>query len=91
MTVADEDDDDRGYRLVVEDLQALLSTPVGRRVLWRLIERTGLFGSSFSESATTAAYSEGRRSVGIELMDWVQREAPNRWIEMVQEALGTVR
>lgn len=44
----------------------LLNTPDGRVFLFRMIETTGVFASSFTGNSTTF-FNEGRRSVGLEL------------------------
>lgn len=71
----------------VADLQAVMNTPAGRRLLWRLIEGTsGAFGLSHAgESTHETAFNEGRRAVGLELMADVQREAPTLYVQMLAE------
>lgn len=44
----------------------LLNNPDGKLLLFRLIEETGVFASSFTGNSTTF-YNEGRRSVGLGL------------------------
>lgn len=86
----DEERDDaveRQARLDREDLETLLVLPSGRRFLWTLLERTGVFGASYSPDTHAMAFTEGRRSVGLELMLRLQRETPNRWVEMLGEVM----
>ena len=47
-------------------IQNLLNNPDGKLFLFRLIERTGVFASSFTGNSATF-YNEGRRSVGLEV------------------------
>lgn len=77
----------RQQRLEQEDLSTVLSVPAGRRLLWSLIERSGAFMSSYSPDTHDTAYSEGRRSTGLELMLRIQQRTPNRWLEMLGEAM----
>ena len=77
----------RQQRLEQEDLSTVLSVPAGRRLLWNLIERSGAFGASYSPDTHEMAYSEGRRSTGLELMLRIQQRTPNRWLEMLGEAM----
>jgi hypothetical protein len=85
--VVDEDRHEARQRRAREDLEAVLSIPAGRRLLFALIESAGAFDSSFSVEAMAMAYAEGRRSVGLELMARIQNVAPNRWVDTLGEAL----
>jgi hypothetical protein len=72
----------------VDDVRLLMSEGAGRRVLWQLIDGTcGTFGGSYSGDALASAYREGRRSVGIEVMQELQRLAPEAYVLMLQERL----
>lgn len=51
-----------------ESLLFLLSHTEGRWFLMRLFDRTDLFGNTFNTDALINAYSEGRRSVGINIL-----------------------
>ena len=46
----------------------LLNSKEGRWFLMRLFDRTDIFGSAFNSDALINAYSEGRRSVGINIL-----------------------
>lgn len=70
------------------DLKAVMGTPTGRRFVWRVIQGfCGSFGKSFNGNTETTIYREGRRAVGVELMEEIQRLAPHLWVEMEQERL----
>lgn len=70
-----------------DDLRGVLSSPAGRRFLWRLLTQSGLHGASYSESPTATAYAEGRRSVAIGLMREVQRVTPELYATALKEQL----
>jgi hypothetical protein len=54
----------------LEDLKWVLSDTRGMRVLKRIIERTGLFRTSFAgEYPNTTAFNEGQRNIGLFLLD----------------------
>lgn len=58
------------------DLHAVLSTPEGRRVIFRLGVQAGLLARSFVEGPDgdrLTAYNEGRRSVAAVLFDEAKR------------------
>lgn len=66
------------------DLKWLMSDKRGRRVVWRLLGETGLFRSSFTGNSETF-YREGRRAVGLMLLDWVQQVSPDGYLLMMKE------
>lgn len=82
-----EDALERQQRLEQEDLESVLSIAPGRRLLWSLIERSGAFGASYSPDTHEMAYTEGRRSTGLELLLRIQQRTPNRWLEMLSETM----
>lgn len=70
------------------DLRAVMSTPAGRRFIWRLIDEVaGVFGPSWTGSSETF-YREGRRAVGIDLMREVQRTCPAEYVHALNEELA---
>lgn len=73
-----------------DDSAAVLSTPAGRRWVWRLLsERCALHASSYTGESISTAYSEGRRAVAVELMRELQASPRTRlwYLEMVREAV----
>lgn len=73
-----------------EDLRAVLSSPAGRRFFHRLLTQSGLYGGSYTESATATAFNEGRRSVAIALVGESQRIAPELYARGLREALDAL-
>lgn len=71
----------------IDDLRAVMRTPEGRRVIGRLLERSGVDQISFTGNSTTF-YNEGRRSVGIELTKTLREHTPEEYIHMVQEGIN---
>lgn len=70
------------------DMRVVMSKPEGRRFVWRILSGyCCTFEKSFNGNADTTIYREGRRAVGVELMQEVQRLEPHAYIEMVQERL----
>ncbi len=79
--------DEELARLQLEDdWRVQMSTPTGRRLVWGLLNRAGTFGPSFDERAAVMAYVEGRRSVGLELMAYLQRHHRAAYVQMHREA-----
>lgn len=51
-----------------EDLLAVMRTPAGRRFLFSLVERTGLFSAGWADTDLLLSRAAGRRSIGEELL-----------------------
>lgn len=70
------------------DLASVLSTPQGRRFMWRVIDgKAGALNGSFSSDPLAMAFAEGRRSVGLMLVQEIQALYPERYVEMLQERM----
>lgn len=67
MSLVDEAQD-RHARHLVEAWSAVLAEPQGRAVVWSILEMTAPFQSTFATDPSTAAFAEGRRSVGLEIL-----------------------
>lgn len=68
----------------LDDLKWLMSNRRGRRIVWRLLERTGIFRSSFTGNSETF-FREGMRNVGLMLMAQINEVCPEQYTLMVQE------
>lgn len=69
----------------LEDMKALLDTPLGRRVVWRYLSICGVYQSSFTGNSTTF-FNEGRREVGLRLMADIMESNPDSYAKMVKES-----
>jgi hypothetical protein len=61
---------------------SVLSSPVGRRFVWRLIDDDSL---SFSADAQLTAFREGARSIRLELRQQCKAVAVEQYKTMVME------
>ena len=68
------------------DYRCLMSTVQGRRIVWRMLERAGVFRSSFSSDAMAMAFNEGNRNSGLALLATVSNLSPAEYVEMMEEA-----
>jgi hypothetical protein len=71
-------------QIELDDFKWLMSSKRGRRVVWRLLERTGVYRSSFTGNSETY-FREGMRNVGLMLMAQIHTAGPNLYAAMVQE------
>lgn len=68
------------------DIRWLMESEQGRRIVWRLLNQSGVFRSSFSSDALAMAFSEGNRNIGLQLMAQVHELCPDMYPEMAREA-----
>lgn len=68
------------------DVQWLMSTQQGRRIMWRLLSLAGVFRISFAGEETHAtAFAEGARNIGLVFMNDLQTLCPERYVQMTSE------
>lgn len=72
-------------RKELDDLRWLLGHPQGRRILNRLLERTGVFRTSFNHSGSVMAFSEGRREVGLWITAEMSEASPDGFVKVLTE------
>lgn len=81
--------EERWRRQSAEDFRWMLSHPQGRRVLWSVLQLTGLFGKTFDGTSGTY-HQEGRRSVGVDLMLHAQGIDPALYGRMITERMDAL-
>lgn len=69
----------------IADWKWLLSNKRGRRLIWALLEETGMYHPSFTGNANQTFFNEGKRNIGLLVMSQVMSAAPERYVEMIQE------
>jgi hypothetical protein len=67
-----------------EDFKWLMGNKRGRRIVWRLLERTGVFRSSFTGNSETF-FREGMRNVGLMLQAHIHEFTPDQYAVMLKE------
>lgn len=71
-------------RQEADDVKWLMSDKRGRRLMWGLLERTGLYRTSFTGNSETF-FREGARNVGLAYMALINEHCPERYNTMVLE------
>lgn len=67
-----------------QDFQAIANLPEGRRLLRRLMSECGVYQTSFTGEALSAAHKEGKRVIGL----WVLEQfnsCPDLYIQLLTE------
>lgn len=67
------------------DVKWLMSSKRGRRFLWRLLQRAGVYRLSFNTNAMAMAFAEGNRNLGLALLDQIHATAPDEYPVMLRE------
>lgn len=68
-----------------EDMQKLLDTAWGCRILWKYLQWCGVYEQSYaSGNSHGTAFNEGRRTVGLKIMDDILAVSPAALVEMMK-------
>lgn len=75
----------RARDIELDDVKWILSTPQGRRFMWRYLGECGVFKSSFVGQYQTF-FNEGERNIGLKLLADVNDAHPEAYVLMMKEA-----
>jgi hypothetical protein len=67
------------------DFREVMRTEAGRRVIHRLLERAGIYRSSFTGQSNQTIFNEGNRNQGLQLLSDVMAFAPGSYELMMKE------
>lgn len=67
------------------DLRFVMSNKQGRRFMWRLLSRAGVYQSSFNTNNAVMAFNEGNRNAGLQQLNEIMETCPERYTEMLAE------
>lgn len=67
------------------DIKWLMSNKRGRRIIWRLLDQSGVFRLSFNTNAMQMAFSEGNRNYGNRTLAMIHSLCPEQYPTMVKE------
>lgn len=74
-------------RKLKESIVEVLSTPEGRDLVWYIFDSCDMFSTTFTGNSWQA-FKEGRRAVGLELLEQINVTCPQEWIKMQAEKLN---
>ena len=64
----------------------LMKSQTGREFVWKRLEMSRVFLSSFSPDAMEMAFNEGRRTHGVTLYAELMKHCPDEYVLMAREA-----
>lgn len=67
------------------DIKWLMSSKTGRRIVWRLLDASGVFRLSFNQNALTMAFNEGNRNYGNRMLSTIIALCPELYTVMMKE------
>ena len=68
----------------IDDFKFVMGDPRGRRVVWRILEKAGIYRSSYTGNSETF-FREGERNIGLMLLAEMMATCPELHIAMLQE------
>jgi len=70
-----------------DDIKHLMDSKQGRRVIWWMLEKGHVFGTTFSPvDPHISAFNEGQRSLALALFQRVVKHCPEQYLTMAAEA-----
>ncbi|ENH9341413.1 TPA: hypothetical protein ACJIWT_003975 [Enterobacter bugandensis] len=70
----------------IEDIQFVMGSEQGRRVIWSLLEKGQVFGACFNVDPHITAFNEGQRNLALVLLQRVMAHCPDQYLTMAAEA-----
>lgn len=70
----------------IADIQFVMGTEQGRRVVWSMLERGGVFAPCFNVDPHVTAFNEGQRNLALVLFQRVVTHCPDLYLKMAAEA-----
>jgi len=67
------------------ELRFVMADARGRRFVWQLLGEAGVYRSSFASDPLVMAHAEGRRDMGLRLLDRLLRVAPGDYLKAQAE------
>ncbi|MCU6180747.1 hypothetical protein [Enterobacter roggenkampii] len=70
----------------IDDIQFVMGSEQGRRVVWSLLEKGQVFGACFNVDPSITAFNEGQRNLALVLFQRVMTHCPDQYLKMAAEA-----
>lgn len=77
--------DERVRDIELADMRKIMATREGRRFVWRLLDRAGVFRTSFTGNSTTF-FNEGMRNMGLMVIGDVMAACADQYVVMMNES-----
>ena len=74
----------------LNDIRKVVSLPEGRRIYYYVLEKAGVFRSSFTGNSTTF-FNEGARNVGLIMLGDLMEAKPDALNQMMRENYSEIK
>lgn len=86
LSAQDEEKAKQRQAQTAADWRHVLGDKQGRRIVWGLLEKAGVFKVSYSPEALQMAFNEGGRNIGLGILAAISEHAPDALRKMQSEA-----
>jgi hypothetical protein len=69
----------------IQDIEHVMGSKQGRRLISKLLKRAGIFRCSFNGQSNQTIFNEGGRNQGLQLLSEVSTHAPGSYQLMIKE------
>jgi len=75
----------------LSDMRDALTRPQGRRMVWSILSKCGIYGLSYCGNNSETFFKEGKRSIGLELLKLVEDAKPGSMDQMRREYVSELK
>ena len=81
----------RAHQKEIDDVKVILKTPQGRRFIWRLWSKCGIFRNPFNPNSNQHSLNSGRMSIGQEILMDVNEASVSAFAQIQQEYISALK
>jgi hypothetical protein len=71
----------------IDDMRDVMKTDQGKRVIWGILELSGMMSKNLHKDSNSIARHEGARCLGLDIHAWVMEAAPGSFLK-IQEGIA---
>lgn len=86
MAASKKTDSEREQEIFIAQVRDVLRTKAGKRFVWDILSHCGLNSNSFTGNSHTF-YNEGRRGVGLYVLDLLEQADPSIYPNLILEQI----
>ena len=75
----------------LSDIRKIVAMPEGRRFIWRVLTRAGIYTPSFAVEQSIMSFNEGKRNIGLFILEDLMRAKPEAFMQMSQENYSEIK
>ena len=88
---AADDEVRRARQVEIDDIRWLMKQKQGRRIMWRLLEKAGVFRLSYTSARSATDFNEGMRNMGLIFLADIREHCMGTLVTMEEEHEQYVR